>query len=138
MMHLHPRCLNRPLGPSFRSEMEKLRCQTIILQVVYYMMYLHSGSHLTSRCTYAFPNVCVCVCVCVCQRKTKDRADGMRARKKVPIALDGIRTCTSGIRAQWRIQDSSDRGAQDKTSWGCGGGGGAVSPQRGSGRPEKF
>ena len=41
--------------------------------------------------------VCMCVCVCVCQRKTKDRADGMR--KKVPIALDGIRTCTSGIRA---------------------------------------
>ena len=41
--------------------------------------------------------VCVCVCVCVCQRKTKDRADGMR--KKVPIPLDGIRTCTSGIRA---------------------------------------
>ena len=32
-----------------------------------------------------------------CQRKTKDRADGMR--EKVPIALDGIRTCTSGIRA---------------------------------------
>ena len=35
--------------------------------------------------------------MCVCQRKTKDRADGMR--EKVPIALDGIRTCTSGIRA---------------------------------------
>ena len=32
-----------------------------------------------------------------CQRKTKDRADGMR--EKVPIALDGIRTCISGIRA---------------------------------------
>ena len=40
--------------------------------------------------------VCVCVCVCVCQRKTKDRADGMRG--KVPI-FDGIRTCTSGVRA---------------------------------------
>ena len=24
--------------------------------------------------------VCVCVCVCVCQRKTKDRADGMREK----------------------------------------------------------
>ena len=23
MMHLHPRCLDRPLGPSFRSKMEK-------------------------------------------------------------------------------------------------------------------
>ena len=23
MMHLHPRCLDRPLGPNFRSEMEK-------------------------------------------------------------------------------------------------------------------
>ena len=33
----------------------------------------------------------------VCQRKTKDRADGMR--EKMPIALDGIRTCISGIRA---------------------------------------
>ena len=33
-----------------------------------------------------------------CQRKTKDRADGMR--EKVPIALDGIRTCVSGIRAR--------------------------------------
>ena len=42
-------------------------------------------------------NVCVCVCVCVCQRQTKDRADGMS--EKVPIPLDGIRTCTSGIRA---------------------------------------
>ena len=29
MMHLHPRCLDRPLGPSFRSEMEKdLRSET--------------------------------------------------------------------------------------------------------------
>ena len=25
-------------------------------------------------------HVCVCVCVCVCQRKTKDRADGMREK----------------------------------------------------------
>ena len=41
--------------------------------------------------------LCVCVCVCVCQRKTKDRADGVR--EKVPIALDGIRTCISRIRA---------------------------------------
>ena len=24
--------------------------------------------------------MCVCVCVCVCQRKTKDRADGMREK----------------------------------------------------------
>ena len=47
--------------------------------------------------TDARVRVCVCVCVCVCQRKTKDRADGKR--KKVPIPLDGIRTCTSGIRA---------------------------------------
>ena len=48
----------------------------------------------------------VCVCVCVCQRKTKDRADGMR--KKVPIPLDGIRTCTSGIRAN-RASDYTTR-----------------------------
>ena len=46
------------------------------------------------------------MCVCVCQRKTKDRADGMR--KKVPIALDGIRTCTSGIRAH-RASDYTTR-----------------------------
>ena len=42
-------------------------------------------------------NSYLCVCVCVCQRKTEDRADGMR--EKVPIALDGIRTCISWIRA---------------------------------------
>ena len=47
-------------------------------------------------CVCACACVCVCVCVCVCQRKTKDRADGVR--EKVPIALDGIRTCISGIR----------------------------------------
>ena len=29
-------------------------------------------------CVRACVRVCVCVCVCVCQRKTKDRADGMR------------------------------------------------------------
>ena len=33
--------------------------------------------------------------MCVCQRKTKDRADGVREKR--PIPLDGIRTCTSGI-----------------------------------------
>ena len=56
-----------------------------------------SFSHLPS--TNPVLCVCVCVCVCVCERerKTKDRADGMR--EKVPIALDGIRTCISGIRA---------------------------------------
>ena len=42
--------------------------------------------------------VCVCVCVCVCvkeRRKIEPTVWG----KKVPIALDGIRTCISGIRA---------------------------------------
>ena len=34
---------------------------------------------------------------------------------------------------QWRIQDLSDRGAQDKTSWPSGGVGGAVSPPAGFG-----
>ena len=34
----------------------------------------------------------------------------------------------TGAHTSGGIQDSSDRGAQDKTSWGCGGGGGAVSP----------
>ena len=46
-------------------------------------------------CVCVYMCVCVCVCVCVCQRKTKDR-DGMR--EKVPIPLDGIRTCISRIR----------------------------------------
>ena len=41
-----------------------------------------------------------------CQRKTKDRADDMR--KKVPFALDGIRTCTSRIRAH-RASDYTTR-----------------------------
>ena len=49
---------------------------------------------------------CVCVCVSVCQRKTKDIAGGMR--EKVPIPLDGIRTCTSGIRAH-RAADYATR-----------------------------
>ena len=31
-------------------------------------------------CVCARACVCVCVCVCVCQRKTKDRADGMREK----------------------------------------------------------
>ena len=40
------------------------------------------------------------------------------------------------VTVQWRIQDSSDRGAQDKTSWECVD---AVSPPAGFGqRPEKF
>ena len=31
-------------------------------------------------CACACACVCVCVCVCVCQRKTKDRADGVREK----------------------------------------------------------
>ena len=60
--------------------------------------------------------VCVCVCVCVraCQRKTKDRADGMR--EKVPIPLDGIWTCTSGIRAH-RASDYTTRVRPPRVSW---------------------
>ena len=57
----------------------------------------HSALFIITEKVCACVHVCVCVCVCVCQRKTKDRADGMR--EKVPIALDGIRTCISGIRA---------------------------------------
>ena len=38
-----------------------------------------------------------CVCVCVCQRKTKDRAHGMR--EKSAHCPRRFRTCTSGIRA---------------------------------------
>ena len=50
--------------------------------------------------------MCVCVCVCVCQRKMKDRADVMR--EKVPIPLDGFRTCTSGLHAH-RASDNTTR-----------------------------
>ena len=40
--------------------------------------------------------VCVCVCVCVRERR---KIELTAWRKNVPIPLDGIRTCTSGIRA---------------------------------------
>ena len=55
-------------------------------------------------CTCACVRACVCVCVCVCacvhvcvreRQKTEPTVWG----KKVPIALDGIQTCISGIRA---------------------------------------
>ena len=46
-------------------------------------------------CVCACVRACVCVWVCVCQRKIELTAWG----KKVPIPLDGIRTCTYGIRA---------------------------------------
>ena len=42
--------------------------------------------------------VCVRVCVCVCVRERRKIALTVWGQK-VPIALDGIRTCTSGIRA---------------------------------------
>ena len=41
---------------------------------------------------------CVCVCVCVCVRERR-KIELTVWGKKVPIALDGIRTCISGIRA---------------------------------------
>ena len=42
--------------------------------------------------------VCVCVCVCVCVKERR-KIELTVWGKKVPIALDGIRTCISGIRA---------------------------------------
>ena len=42
--------------------------------------------------------VCVCVCVCVCVRERR-KIERTEWGKKVPVPLDGIRTCTSGIRA---------------------------------------
>ena len=57
-------------------------------------------------CVCVCVRVCVCVCVFVCQIKTKDRVDSMK--EKVPIPLDGIRTCTSGIRAH-RASDYTTR-----------------------------
>ena len=51
------------------------------------------------------PRVCVCVCVCVRERRKMELTVW---GKKVPIALDGIRTCTSGIRAH-RASDYTTR-----------------------------
>ena len=49
-------------------------------------------------CVRARARPCVCVCVCVCVREKRKIELTVRG-EKVPIALDGIRTCTSGIRA---------------------------------------
>ena len=51
--------------------------------------------------------MCVCVCVCVCVRE-KRKIEPTVWGKKVPFALDGIRTCTSGIRAH-RASDYTTR-----------------------------
>ena len=50
-------------------------------------------------CVCACVCVCVCVCVRVCQRKTKDRADGMRAKSTHSPRRDTNLSCTSGIHA---------------------------------------
>ena len=58
--------------------------------------------------------MCVCVCVCVCVRESpKDRADGMRG--KSAHSLNGIRTCTSGIRAH-RACDYTTRAGTPRVS----------------------
>ena len=49
-------------------------------------------------CVRACVRVCVCVCVCVCVRERR-KIELTVWGKKVPILLDGIRTCTAGIRA---------------------------------------
>ena len=59
-------------------------------------------------CVVRACGVCVCVCVCVCVRVRERRKIKLTAwGKKVPIP-DGIRTCTSGIRAH-RASDYSTR-----------------------------
>ena len=40
--------------------------------------------------------VCVCVCVCVCQRKTKDRADGMRETSAYSCVSVSVSVCMHG------------------------------------------
>ena len=61
--------------------------------------------------------MCVCVCVCVCARaracvgvseKDWPKIELTVWRKKMPIPLDGIRTCTPGIRAH-RASDYTTR-----------------------------
>ena len=64
-------------------------------------------------CMYMCMHACMHVCTCVCQRKTKDRADGMR--EKSAHSLDGILTCTSGIRAH-RASDYTMRAGTPRVS----------------------
>ena len=45
------------------------------------------------RCACVRLCVCVCVCVCVCQRKTNDRADGMREKSAHSPRRDSNRVC---------------------------------------------
>ena len=57
--------------------------------------------------------VCVCVCVCVCARvrvrvRKRQKIELTAWAKKVPIPLNGIQTCTSGIRAH-RSSDYTTR-----------------------------
>ena len=53
-------------------------------------------------CVCVHAHVCVIVCVCVCERERERERRKIELTvwgEKVPIALDGIRTCISGIRA---------------------------------------
>ena len=81
------------------------------------VFHMHDCHRKTFGCRkdafFCLPVTKLNVRVCVCQRKTKDRADGMR--EKVPIPLDGIRTCTSGIRAH-RASDYTTRAGTPRVS----------------------
>ena len=72
-----------------RDSSEKLLLSTCLL------------AHLCARYEGHVAAVCVferereCVCVCVCQRKTKDRADGMR-EKKCPLPSTGFEPVSLG------------------------------------------
>ena len=58
--------------------------------------------------------MCVCVCVCVCVRKRR-KIELTAWAKKVPIPVDGIQTCTSGIRTH-RASDYTTRPGTPRVS----------------------
>ena len=66
-------------------------------------------------CACSYVNMCarVCTSACVWERKTKDRADA--TREEVPIPLDRILTCTSGIRDH-RASDYTTRAGTSHVS----------------------
>ena len=65
-------------------------------------------------CVCARVRACVCVCVCVCVRERR-KIELTIWGKKVPIPLDGIRTCTSGIRTH-RASDYTARAGTSRVS----------------------
>ena len=73
------------------------------------------GHSVLMSTTTVLPTVCICVCVFVCLSEKDERQSWGHAGKKVPISLDRIRTCTSGIRAH-RASDYTTRAGTPRVS----------------------